>query len=297
MGCKILIAEDQDDSRYYLKTLLEREGYQVTEAQNGKVALQLFREASFDLVISDIAMPEMDGLTLLGTIKKSHPEIPLIIISAYSDLQNVVKALHLGACDFLAKPYEKQDILKSIERAARLQNMVEVYKICTAGLTKESRHFVFGNDLDQINSIAQFLCRDLAMLNMKSEIHPLQTSLVEGITNAILHGNLEISSKIKTHEDILSFDIFKKMARSKMLEAPYCDRKIFIEYSLDEEKMSYLIRDEGSGFNHKKLPDPLDPEGFLNPSGRGLLLIRTFCDEVSWNETGNEITFVKYRNS
>jgi anti-sigma regulatory factor (Ser/Thr protein kinase) len=56
----------------------------------------------------------------------------------------------------------------------------------------------------------------------------------------------------------------------------------------------YTIADEGPGFDYRRLPDPLNPKSFFQPHGRGLLMIRTFCDEVSWNEKGNEVTLIKY---
>ena len=105
-----------------------------------------------------------------------------------------------------------------------------------------------------------------------------------------------MSSDSKKSDDRSTFSRYQIEAREKMNLAPYNLRKVIIDYDLDEKKVQYVIRDGGPGFDYKKLPDPKDPESFLKPSGRGVLMIQTFCDEVKWNETGNEITLVKYRD-
>ncbi|MBU2644081.1 response regulator [bacterium] len=297
MNYKILIAEDLEDNRFFLQTLLELKGHSVTAAENGKIALGLFHKADFDFVITDIRMPEMDGLSLLCAIKKSSPQTPVIIISAYRELEDVIEALRCGACDYITKPYEEQDVHHSIERAARLRTDETTDKSFMGCQVNASTTYLFDGNPDKINGMARFLCHNLATPNVKAEIQSLQISLIEALSNAVFHGNLEIPSSIKTKDDINSFNTFQALARERNGQAPYNTRKVFIRSMVEPDKISFVIRDEGVGFDYRKLPDPLDPESFLEPSGRGLLMIRSFCDDVTWNETGNEITLVKYRES
>jgi len=295
MQYNILVPEDLEDSRFYLKTLLETKGHKVTEAVNGKEALQLFQQTSFDLVITDIGMPEMDGLTLLRRIKIARPETPVIVISAHHELESVVEALRSGACDYITKPYEEQDVYDSIDRVTRLRTSEITDTICASYLIHESRHFEFENNPDQINAMAGFLAHSAAGLIVNGETQSIQISLIEALSNAVFHGNLEISSDIKNSQDLKSLENFDRLVNDKLKTAPYNSRKVTIDYSLDEHKICYVISDEGPGFDYHHLPDPLAPESFEKPSGRGLLMMRTFCDEVSWNKTGNEITLIKYR--
>jgi len=296
MPKKILIAEDMEDSRFYLQTILEVRGHHIAAVENGKKALHLFRETDFDLVISDINMPEMNGLQLLREIKNSHPQMPVIIISAYRDLENVIEALRSGACDYITKPYEEQQVIDSIDRVSRLNEADIVEKTFTRNLIQENRRFEFATNPDEINGIANYLCSNLLLLGLRAEIQPLQVSLIEALNNAVYHGNLELSSNIKNEDNIKTFDTFRGIALEKLKLPLYNTRKVTVDFSLDQKKIRYIIRDEGTGFDHRKLPDPRDPESFLKPSGRGLLMIRSFCDEVTWNTTGNEITLVKYRD-
>jgi hypothetical protein len=165
----------------------------------------------------------------------------------------------------------------------------------TSCMTRKSDQYLFENKPEQINSIAQFLCRDLGKAGFYTEKQPLQVSLIEAINNAIFHRNLELSSKIKILGDRNSFRDFLNIARQRMQEAPYWSRRVHIGFKLDHSQVFYLIRDEGSGFDSLILPDLKDPETFQKPSGRGLMMIRSLCDEVCWDSTGSEITLVKYR--
>ncbi len=291
------MVEDLEDSRFYLQNLLEQKGFITEAAENGKVAFQKFKEGRFDLVITDLKMPGMSGITLLKMIRETNPDIPVIMISAYREINDVVEALRIGACDYIAKPYEEKDLFRSIDRAIRLTDLGRTQKICASYVTSEIRRFEFDNQPEYINSMARFLCRDLALQGMHAEMQSMQVSLIEALNNAIFHGNLEISSDVKDSNDISSFKQYLKIANKRRSLNPYKSRKVTIVYTLNSEKTEYVVRDEGPGFDFKTLPDPLDPESFIKPTGRGILLIQTFCDEVTWNEKGNEITLVKYRDN
>ena len=297
MANKILIAEDLEDNRKYLQALLESAGNEVVTAPDGKSAFQQFQLSSFDLVMTDLIMPVLDGITLLRYIKKSAPTIPVIIVSAYQEIENVIEALRNGACDYITKPYEEKDIFSSIDRALRMTELDTLDRTCAGFLRKESRTFAFDGDPEKINTMARFLCRDLALNNLYIDVQSLQISLIEALSNAVYHGNLEMKSDTKQSGELDSFKQFFERARKRWNRTPYRSRRVLIDYAMDETKISYTIRDEGSGFDVSSLPDHQDPESFINPTGRGLLMIRTFCDEVSWSDKGNEIRLTKLRSS
>jgi anti-sigma regulatory factor (Ser/Thr protein kinase) len=118
-------------------------------------------------------------------------------------------------------------------------------------------------------------------------------ALTEALTNARVHGNLEISSELRQQDD----DSYERLARERCRQAPYRDRRIHVRARLTSCEAVYSIRDEGPGFDPSVLPDPTDPANLERRSGRGLLLIRTFMDEVTHNATGNQITLVKRRKA
>lgn len=115
-------------------------------------------------------------------------------------------------------------------------------------------------------------------------------ALHESLLNAIFHGNLELSSDLRQEDESLYYDL----AEARRLMWPYCDRKVQVLVSLSRERVKFVIRDEGPGFNVQNVNDPTDSENLSRVGGRGLLMIRSFMDEVSHNESGNCITLTKY---
>ncbi len=106
----ILVVDDNEDHRYTLVRRLEREGYSnITEAENGRLALEVLMEHPFDLVLLDIMMPEMNGYQLLEHMKAdtSLRDIPVVMISASEEIESVVRCIDLGAEDYLMKPFNK----------------------------------------------------------------------------------------------------------------------------------------------------------------------------------------------
>jgi anti-sigma regulatory factor (Ser/Thr protein kinase) len=115
--------------------------------------------------------------------------------------------------------------------------------------------------------------------------------LSEAMVNAIDHGNLELNSKMREGEH---GNEYHELGDRRKNQEPYCNRRVFITCRVSAAEAVFSIRDEGPGFDPSKLPDPADPENLMRPHGRGLMLIRTFMDNVTFSESGNEIRMHKY---
>ncbi len=113
---RVLIAEDETIIRMDLREMLEEEGYEVVEAGDGEQALRLAREAQLDLVILDIKMPKVDGLTAARAISEERIA-PVLILTAYSQRDLVAEAADAGAMGYLVKPFAKTDLMPAIEIA------------------------------------------------------------------------------------------------------------------------------------------------------------------------------------
>ncbi|MEE4241415.1 MAG: sigma-54 dependent transcriptional regulator [Desulfopila sp.] len=113
----ILIVDDEQSMRDFLKILLRKEGYGVDTGINADNALQKLQNDTFDLVISDIRMPGMSGLDLLGKIKESYPDLPVIMITAFASPDDAVSAMKSGAFDYISKPFNVDEIKSVIESA------------------------------------------------------------------------------------------------------------------------------------------------------------------------------------
>jgi DNA-binding response OmpR family regulator len=114
MNKRILIVDDETNVRLNFRMTLETEGYQIVEARSGEEAVQLFAEHLFALAILDMRLPGMDGLELLAKMRESGIRVPAMIVTAYSDVPHAVKAMKLGAIDFLQKPLRPEDLRKIV---------------------------------------------------------------------------------------------------------------------------------------------------------------------------------------
>jgi len=114
----VLVVDDDASMRKVLGALLENAGWTTTRAATGEEALDLVRAADPDVVISDLKMPGMDGLELLGQLRSSYPEIPVVLITAHGSVDVAVQAMKRGAHDFLTKPFDKEQVLAIVDAAS-----------------------------------------------------------------------------------------------------------------------------------------------------------------------------------
>jgi putative nucleotidyltransferase with HDIG domain len=121
---KILVVDDEEAIREVISTLLEAQGFQCTTCSNGKLGLEAFRKDTFDLVLSDIVMPEMDGLKLLGELRLDDPDVPVIMVTAMHDISIALEAIRAGAYDYILKPFEKDQLYLSVRRALEHRSLV-----------------------------------------------------------------------------------------------------------------------------------------------------------------------------
>ncbi len=123
MAVEILLADDDAALRRVIQFKLKRKGYQVHAVEDGESALAALREKRFDLLLSDMRMPGMDGIELLERAKQVQPDIEVIIVTAYATITQAVQAVKLGATDYLTKPFEDEQLFIAIEKALKLKKL------------------------------------------------------------------------------------------------------------------------------------------------------------------------------
>jgi CheY-like chemotaxis protein len=121
---KLLIVDDEEAIREVVSTLLEALGYECASVSNGRLAKEFLIQHSVDLVLSDMVMPEMDGLSLVEWLRKAEPDIPVIMVTAMHDLSTALEAIRRGAYDYILKPFEKDQLYLSVRRALEHRRLV-----------------------------------------------------------------------------------------------------------------------------------------------------------------------------
>jgi CheY-like chemotaxis protein/anti-sigma regulatory factor (Ser/Thr protein kinase) len=291
----ILVADDsQLEQRYVGRILVQNGGWQVAFARNGEEALAEITRRQPALVLTDMNMPKMDGLTLTEKVREKFPLVPVVLMTGSGSEKVAVAALKAGAADYVAKQALAHDLIPVLERVLSVGLAEHRRFKVLQGMTRRSSQFVLENDPALVPPLVSQFREDLIEMGLCDLTGATRAgiALEEALLNAVYHGNLEVSSDLRQNGD----EAFHKLARERRTQEPYAPRRVRVTARLTPNAATFLIMDEGPGFDVSKLPDPTDPEFLERPSGRGVLLMRTFMDEVRYNATGNRVTLVKRRD-
>ena len=136
---RLLVADDEEPQRLMLASLLGRAGFEVDAAPDGRAALELMRNGSHDLLLTDQRMPRMDGLELLERVRKERPDLPVVLMTAYGSVSTAVEAMKRGAADYLTKPFERDELILVIEKVLRQRRLEDEVASLRGVLRQRSR--------------------------------------------------------------------------------------------------------------------------------------------------------------
>src|SRR5215470_6913789 len=120
---QVLIVDDEPNLRKILAAQLSRDGYDVLLAEDGEQGLGLLREHHIDLVVTDLKMPKVDGMTLLREALRETPDLPIVMITAHGTVDTAVEALKIGAFDYLTKPFDKDEVRQIVGKALKTREL------------------------------------------------------------------------------------------------------------------------------------------------------------------------------
>ena len=293
---KILIVDDSAVDRQLVGGLPKQESdFEVTFACNGKEALEVMESQTPNLVVTDIIMPEMNGLELVKAIKSAYPLVPVILMTSKGNEEVAVNALKSGAASYTPKNTLAQSLVETVRSVLDVSTQEKSHARLLQCMTESVSTFLIDNDYTLIAPLVGLLQENSVRIGLCDEADRIRVgvALDEALVNALYHGNLELSSKLRDtdHEKYI------RLVQQRRFEQPYCDRHIHVQAKLSPQKAEFVIRDEGPGFDPETLPDPRDPANLQDLGGRGVLLMRTFMDEIRYNDTGNEVTMIKLHPS
>lgn len=290
----ILVVDDSAMDRRIAGGLLEKDlDCDVLYAEDGSAALRQIEDNLPDLVVTDMVMPNLDGLQLVEAMKKDFPLIPVIIMTAVGSEETAVNALKAGAASYVPKRRLAQDLLDIVRLVLQVaDDERNVSRLLVHRTEQADFKFSLENDLSLLSAVVTYMQQTMRTMGLFDEAERLRIgiALEEVLLNAMFHGNLELASSLREDDK----PSYHELARARAQRLPYCERRIFFEAKLSPLCAEFTIRDEGMGFNPKDLPDPTDPANLNRVSGRGLLLMHTFMDEVHFNDNGNQVQLVKH---
>ena len=292
----VLIVDDSSTDRLRAGGLLSHlDELNIEYAVDGSDALVKIELHVPDMVITDLDMPELNGLELVAVMRKAYPVVPVVLMTSRGSEDIAVQALKAGASSYVSKrmlSFQLADTVRQVFSVAREdRGRIRLMR----RITEQHVQFAIENDHELIASLVHYLQECSAIVGVCDEADRVRTgvALQEALTNASFHGNLEVSSSLREIDHRAYYDL----ARERTVLAPYSQRLIRVSARFSPEEAEFCIRDEGPGFDRSSLPDPTDPANLERPCGRGLLLMQTFMDDVKYNSIGNEVTMVKRRKS
>ncbi len=188
-----------------------------------------------------------------------------------------------------------RDLMSTLKEVLAVAAAAGTRRRLLSSLQRHESFFRLENDPGLIGPLIELYLEQLAGMDVGDATTRLRigVALQEALTNALYHGNLEVSSDLRQDDERLFFEL----AEERRLLDPYRSRRIDVRSTLDRSELSFVIRDDGPGFDVAASNRPIDPEDLMRIGGRGLLLIRAFMDEVSHNASGNEITMKKRQDA
>ncbi len=288
----LLVVDDSAVDRKLAGGLLSKQdGWLVHYAIGGKEAAGWLRDHTVDAVITDLQMPEMNGLEFVRHMRAEHAITPVILMTGQGSEDIAVQALESGAASYVPKRLLASDLVETVERVLTLAGERRVRRTLIGRMEKMETRFVLENDQALISSLVSYLQGVVVDMGIFSESERLKigVAMEEALLNAAYHGNLEVSSDLREQD----YSAYYNLARERQQLEPYRSRRIHIDVILSAEGLRYIIRDEGPGFDPASQRDPRDPDNIGRPCGRGMLLMKTFMDRVEYNAAGNEVTLIK----
>jgi CheY-like chemotaxis protein len=293
----VLVVDDSPVDRRLAQGLLERGGgLKVLSAANGAIAFELVHQQQPDIIVTDLQMPEIDGLELVGLVRGSFPLIPVILMTAHGSEEVAVQALQRGAASYVPKSRLGEDLQSTVYSVLALARADRYHDRLLHCLSQSSLRFELDNDPALIFPLVDHMQQQISRLKLVDDTGRIRVgiALEEALLNALYHGNLELSAR-----DLAAVRSAAGLGPSLIDErigsAPYQSRKIVVEAEFSASQAKFVITDEGCGFDPTLLPDAEAPQ-LEEENGRGLLLMRTFMDEVEFNARGNQVTMIKRRD-
>ncbi len=294
MPAILVVDNSPEDQEQIARIFAGLDDFRVIPATNSLVALEAIEAQSPDIVLFDPSDgSDVDGDFLLR-LRSKFPFVPTIIVATIGNEQLAIHALKSGAANYVPKYLLDDELLSTVRAVLEVSHLQRCRLRMLEQMELFQCEFVLVNDRSLIPPLVSYLQEHFARMGIcdESDVTRVGIALDEAFVNALFHGNLGLDSTLREIDN----DTYHRLASQRMKEHPYCERRIFVSVRMDRHAAEVTVRDQGCGFNPQDLPDPTDPANLERVSGRGVLLMRTFMDQVEFSENGTRVTMRKERS-
>ncbi len=289
----LLLVEDSLTQATQIRLTLKKAGFDVYVAENGRLAMEVLRTHEPDLVLTDLQMPEMDGLELVDAVRREHPRLPVVLMTSHGSDDIAIQALRHGAASYLPKSrldHSMIDTLEDILESVRAADKKDRVQRC---LVARSLEFRLENDPTLIASIATHVEQELEKADFGDDTVRMQISVAlrNALDHAMFFGNLALDPNTRLEGEL----IFREAAENQRAMPPYSSRSVWLTVRIDDDGVRLAVRHEGEATASIFLPETNDNADLEDPLKRSLILIQTFMDEISVDPSGTELTLIRHR--
>jgi DNA-binding response OmpR family regulator len=285
----LLVVANDTNTQAVILEHAKAQGHSVISASTPALGLSTFDMTQPDIVVTDLFLPEEDGIMLVKQIHERRPTCPVVLLTDAGHGESTIEGLRAGALDYVQQPIDEAAFAQVLQRAIhRLPVSVDD----APGVERLEYVLVMGADPSFVESTVTWLIQGTAMGLMESRQLHLRAALQELVMNAVEHGCLEL----RYHEkiDAMAQDRYDELIQRRRTEAHFRDRRVTIRaiYDKRQQVLTYRIADEGKGFNWKsRMKSGLDVCPTGDASGRGIFLACSFFPDITYNDKGNEVMF------
>jgi YesN/AraC family two-component response regulator len=292
---RILIVDDSVSMVNGLIMILKVSGFEADPAYNGHDALRKLSAKEYDLVICDIEMPGLSGLDLLKHVRHDYDNISFILMTGFLEQEYFIRAIQLGASDFIRKPIDTELLLKSIQLQINKKKEHWDYLSVSNQVSLADVNFSLPpqmfRQVDFIKIFTKFFKQNLNLNN--TIINELLLCMEEMLYNAFIHGTLNLGLAERT----LGYDDYRDLISQRLQQPEIAAKQIHIRFSLNQVKQVVIleVEDEGKGFDHKFWINKIKKsEGVqLEDFGRGISIIYHLSSKVTFGKGGRLIRIEK----
>lgn len=289
----ILVFDRDDEERASIVDLLSSRGenWRIKEAPDVDAFLRILGSEVVELIVCEQAISE--DSELLDRLRTEHGRVPLLVIS--DDDPERVNALLMGAASYVPRSAMARDLVVVANRLLTLAGCRRRHARLLDGLhATEVKFRVTDNDRGMIPVLCGYLVDGIEEFAIRGDARRIHVAVAieEALTNGIVHGNLEVSSRLREGTS----PAYEATIEERRRNPPYAHRVLTVVGRYSNDVATIEIRDEGPGFDPRAVADPTHPANLDRTHGRGLHLIRSFTDDVRFNEVGNAITLVFRRD-
>jgi CheY-like chemotaxis protein len=289
----VLVVDDTAVDRRLAGGLLESApDLNVCYAQNGNEALLQIGNELPDLVLTDLQMPDLDGLQLVNSITEKYPDVPVVLMTAHGSEVIAAQALASGAASYVPKSELAENLVETVMHILAMSDSDARYRKLMRCARTVDFEFDLENDLkviDPLIDLVQQIVSSQELLDATDRVR-MCVAVEHAIQNAMLRGNLEISRQ--------EFPVIDPaFVEQKATQSPFSDRRVHFRFTVRDGSVEFVVRDEGPGFDVTTVPRAADPESFRDGIGRGLVLMQAFMNTIEFNDGGREIRMTKSRSA